>query len=375
MRRRARILVRLSLALLAALSVRPARSAAAQELGTDIAGLNLCLYGDCEARGTYAADPFGMTNPGTMPVGVLPYLPRGVFFSGSYFRLNAGSVGLDVGAGSLTASADPWVFQVNVVYAEGSGGVRSLPGVDIHLRTRLVRLAAAVDLGRTALAVKGLSVGIIAGVPGTTSDVRLATGGFTVADSQENHEVGITGGMQWHGGQRDWFNVGALVNAERHHESTRTTDPFTSLSMQEYGVSNAWFGRAGLSLLPFVPLGLTEEPTPVSELLRETRVAADLEHRNISVPGEPTRAEETGYFGLDARVLPDAWNPVADYLRLYVIGGADTAGGWGVGAGLWGNGILEFASCNPGYSSRPLAKSLGDRVEVWAATCSIAVPL
>jgi hypothetical protein len=34
-----------------------ADAAHGQKLGTDIAGLNLCLYGDCEARGSYAADP------------------------------------------------------------------------------------------------------------------------------------------------------------------------------------------------------------------------------------------------------------------------------------------------------------------------------
>ena len=45
-----------------------APAANAQQIGTDIAGLNLCLYGDCEARGAYAADPFGWANPGTMPV-------------------------------------------------------------------------------------------------------------------------------------------------------------------------------------------------------------------------------------------------------------------------------------------------------------------
>ncbi len=361
--------------ILGTVAVCVVRVAVAQQIGTDISGLNLCLYGDCEARGTYAADPFGFTNPATQPVGTLQYIPRGVFVSGSYFRLNVGGVGLNIESPSVTVAADPWVFEVNVVYAEGGGAARSLPGSDLSLRTRLVRLAAAVDLGRTALGITGLSVGLLAGAPGTTSDVRVSSSGITFVDSRESHEVGLTAGAHWRGGHRDWFGVGAFVNAERHHESTQALDPATLTTMQQHGVSNAWFARAGLSLLPFVPLELTEEAAPVSELLREIRVAADVEHRNISALGESTRARQSGYFGIDARLLPDAWNPVSDYLRVYLIGGTDTDGDWGMGAGLYGNGVLEFLSCNPAHSSRPLAKSLGDRVDIWSATCSLAVAL
>lgn len=350
-------------------------AAPAQEIGTDVTGLNLCLYGDCEARGAYAADPFGLTNPGTLPVGILTYLSRGVFFSGSYFRLNVGGIGTDIGSPSITLADDPWIFEVNVIYAEGGGFVRSVPGADLSLRTRLVRLAAGVDLGRTTLGLTGLSVGLLAGVPGTESDLRVRAGGVTFADSHEDHEVGLTPGVHWRTGQRDWFNVGAFVDVERHHTSNRLLDPMTFEPIQQHGTTNAWFARGGLSVLPFVPLGVTDDSSPGSEWLRDVRLAADLEHRNISALGEPTRKHETGYFGLDARILPDAWNPVAEYLRVYVIGGADTDGGWGVGSGLYGNGPLEFLSCNPAYSSRPLAKSLGDRVDVWAATCSALVPL
>ncbi len=347
---------------------------AAQHLGTDISGLNFCLYGDCEARGSYAADPFGMTNPGTMPVGVLTYLPRGIFLSVSYFRVNAGGVGLDIESPSVTLAADPWIAQVNVIYAEGGGAPRSLPGVDLSLRTRLVRLAGAVDLGRTVLHLTGLAVGVLAGVPGTNSDLRLSTQGFTFIKSRDDHEIGLTGGAHWRAGERDWFNLGAFVNAERNHETRWSTDLTTFATLQEHDVSNAWFARAGLSVLPFVPIGLARQSTPAGEWFGEVRVGADLEHRNISVPQEPTRAQEKGYFGVDARVLADAWNPVSAYMRLYIIGGVDTDAGWGLGAGVYGNGPLEFLTCNPAYSSRALAKSLGDRVNVWAATCSVAVP-
>ena len=346
----------------------------AQEVGTDIAGLNLCLYGDCEARGTYAADPFGMANPGTLPVGVMMYLPHGVFVSTSYFRLTVGGVGMNIESPSITVGADPWVFQVNVVYADGGGAIRSLPGADLSLQTRLVRLATGVDLGRTALGLTGLSVGLLAGVPGTSSDLHVAFGGFTVVDSHEDHEMGLTPGVDWHTGARDWFSVGAFLNAERHHESTQAIDPLTFQPVETHGTLNAWFARAGLSVLPFVPLGLAEDSSPASEFLREIRVASDVEYRNISSPGEPTRASQAGYFGADVRVLPDAWNPVSDYFRVYLIGGVDTNGGWGLGSGLYGNGLLEFFSCNPAYSSRPLARSLGDRVDIWAATCAVMVP-
>ena len=365
--RRGQLLVGLASVLLGLTS-----GAAAQRLGTDISGLNFCLYGDCEARGSYAADPFGMANPGTMPVGVLTYLPRGVFVSASYFRVNVGGVGLHIESPSVTVAADPWIAQVNVIYAEGGGSVRSLPGVDISLRTRTIRLAGGVDLGRTALHLTGLSVGLLAGLPVTNSDLRLSTQGLTFVDSRDDHEIGLTGGVHWRAGERDWFNIGAFVNAERHHETTRITDLSTFESMSEF--TNAWFARAGLSLLPFVAAGLAQRSTPAGEWLGEIRFGADLEHRNISVPNEKTRAQEKGYFGFDARLLPDVWNPASDYLRVYMIGGVDTDAGWGLGAGLYGTGALEFFSCNPAYSSRPLAKSLGDRVNVWAATCAIAVP-
>ncbi len=350
-------------------------AATAQKIGTDLAGLNLCLYGDCEARGTYAADPFGWANPGTMPVLMFAYVKHGLLLSPAYFHLKTGSVGSDISSGSVTYAADPWLVQFNVIYAEAHGPVRSLPGVDISSRTRMARLAAAADLGHTDWKLTGVSVGLLVGVPVLESDLRLVTGGLTLVDSREDHEIELTPGTHWRGGERDWFSVGAVLNAVRNHVSTTTTDPFTLLSSTQHGTTNAWFPRAGVSLLPFVPLGLADTSTPIGEFLGELRLAADLEHQNIAVPTEGVRAQEIVHFGMDARVLPDAWNPVSDYLRVYVIGGADTDGGWGIGPGLYGNGILGFLSCNPAYSSRPIAKSLGDRVINWSATCAAVVPL
>ncbi len=358
-----------------ALTACVAAPAVAQQIGTDLAGLNLCLYGDCEARGSYAADPFGWTNPGTIPGFIFSYIPRGVLVSPSYFHLNVGGVGGDIESGSFTFASEPVVFQANVIYAEASGSVRSLPGINLSSRIRSVRLAAALDMARTPLNLPGLGIGLIFGVPGTDSDLHLDAGGFALVESHEHHELELTPGVCWRGGRSDWFGVGAMLNVVRNHETTTSTDPFTGMTAVQHGTTNAWFPRAGISLVPFVPLADAEPSTPAGEFLTELRFGADFEHRNISVPGEGTRKKETGYFGLDARVVPDAWNPLAQHLRVYLISGVDTDTGWGIGAGLYGNGPLEFLSCNPAYSSRPLAESLGDRVAIWSATCSAVIPL
>ena len=68
------------------------------------------------------------------------------------------------------------------------------------------------------------------------------------------------------------------------------------------------------------------------------------------------------------------YNPLARWVRFTVISGIDTESGWGLGGAIVGNGPLDAFSCNPAYSSRPLAPVLGRRTDVWAATCSVAVP-
>jgi len=351
-----------------------ARLAVAQPIGTDIGALNLCLYGDCEARGAYAADPYGWPNPATLPVGTLPYVPRGAFFSGSYFRLNVGGIGADVGSGTITAAAAPFLLQVNTVYAEANGSVRSLPGVDLGFRTRIVRLAAAVDLDR-ALDVHGLSVGFIGAVPATQSDLKLSATGVTFLTAKEDRDVDLTFGLHWRVGARDWFMAGAFLNALRDHATTDGVDLATLTPFRQTGTTNAWFARAGVSLLPFVPLQLAEGTSSASELAGELRTAIDLEHKNIAVPGEGSRKDYAAYFGLDARLVPDAWNPISGYLRFYGIAGVDTNGGWGTGLGFYGNGPLQFLSCNPAYSARPLTDTLGNRVKVWTLTCSASVAI
>ena len=62
-------------------------------------------------------------------------------------------------------------------------------------------------------------------------------------------------------------------------------------------------------------------------------------------------------------------------MQSWVLGGVDTRGGWGVGAGLYGQGPLRFLGCNQVYSSRPLTEFLGDRVDAFAITCSVLLPL
>ena len=195
---------------------------------------------------------------------------------------------------------------------------------------------------------------------------------MTFLTAKENRDVDLTFGLHWRGGARDWFMAGAFLSALRDHVTTDGVDLATLTPFRQVGTTNAWFARAGVSLLPFVPLQLAEGSSPTSELAGEVRTAIDVEHKNIAVPGEGSRKDYTAYFGLDARLVPDAWNPISGYLRFYGIAGVDTNGGWGTGLGFYGNGPLQFLSCNPGYSARPLTESLGDRVKVWSATCSLS---
>jgi hypothetical protein len=144
---------------------------------------------------------------------------------------------------------------------------------------------------------------------------------------------------------------------------------------RQRGTLDAWFARGGLSLLPFVPLGLADGRGALAEWLGEVRLGMDVEHRNVSSPGDGSRIDTTGYFGTDVRLVPDAWNPLSRWVRLVVVAGVDTDGGWGLGGGINGNGPLQMLSCNPAYSSRRRAPSIGDRVDTWSATCGVIWPL
>jgi hypothetical protein len=354
-----------ALAVLALAILAP--SARAQRIGTDLAGLNLCLYGDCEARGAYAADPFGWANPATLPVGILQYVPRGLIVSPSYFRLTAGGLGADITAGTVALVWSPVVVAATGVYASADGPARSLPGVDLDLRLRTVRLLAGIDLDR-ALGVRGLAVGLAAEVPGTTSDLELSVSGLRLATIREPHEVNLTGGLHWRGGRREWFMAGGLLNAVRNPTQTEF------LGQRQEATTNAWFARAGVSLLPFVGAGLDEGDSPLAQWLTAIRVGADFEHRNIASPGEGAEVTTVGYLGMDAPILPKAWNPLVRWVDLVVVGGVDSQGGWGIGVGIFGNGPLQFVGCSPSYSSRPRAPALGDRVDIWSATCGAQLP-
>jgi hypothetical protein len=285
----------------------------------------------------------------------------------SYFRLNSGGVAADVESPSAALALSPVVLLVSPVYGEAAGRARGLPGLDLHIRLRTLRLGAAIDLDR-ALGIPGLSVGLLGEVPGTTTDLRVTAGHLVLARGTEHHEVNLTLGAHWRGGRDQWFMAGALVNPVRNSTTTEI------LGVRQHGTTDAWFARAGLSILPFVPLGVADGPSPLAELLHEVRLAGDGEHRNLSVPGEGTRTQWIGYFGADARLLPDAWNPLSRWVRFTLIGGVDTDRGWGLGGGIIGNGPLEAFSCNPAYSSRTLTPVLGERTNVWAATCAVALP-
>ena len=344
-------------------------------VGTDLASLNPCLYGDCEARGTYAADPFGLSNPGTLAFTAHSrFLARGVVGSGSYFRLHIGDVGGDIGSGVATVTWNTVVFQVATAYADADGPVASQPGVTMRFRTRAVRLAAGID-AEAVLGIRGLSLGLAGIVPGTKTDVSLSARGVRFLDSTETRDLELVPGFLWHTGADDWLMVGGFLDVVRNGVESRGFDPATGTPFATSGTTNVWFARTGISMVPFVPLGLAGGDSAPRQWLTQVRLATDVEYRNIAAPGEGTARGATAFFGLDMPLLPDAWNPLASWMRPWLLGGVDTRGGWGVGGGFYGNGPLRPISCNPAFSSRPLTDFIGDRVEVFAITCSVMVPL
>ena len=102
-------------------------AATAQAVGSDLAGLYFCLYGHCEARGAYAADPYTGVNPASVAAGSLTHLSRGAFPTGVYYRLNAGGFRADFEGGQVTLASAPFTFQVSALYAEGSGPPAKAP--------------------------------------------------------------------------------------------------------------------------------------------------------------------------------------------------------------------------------------------------------
>ena len=360
------------LALFVALAAAPA--AAREGVGGDLASLNFCLYGDCEARGTYAADPYNLYNPGTLSVATHMYFPRGVVPSGSYYHVDVGGVDADLEAGVMTLAWAPVAFQVATVYGEAEGPARGLPGIDLQFRTRAVRLAAGMDAERT-LGIRGLNVGLAGVVPGSTSDTWLRTRGVTIAKGVETRAVELVPGVHWHGGRRDWFMLGGFLDATHNDVESRGIDPATGRSFRQAGATNIWIARVGASLLPFVPLGLAEGTSPRAAWLSDLRLGIDVEYRDIAVPGETTRSGAVAYFGADVPLLPDALNPLARWVRVLLLGGADTNGGFGIGAGLFGQGPLRFLTCNQAYSDRPLTTVLGPRVRALAVTCSVVLAM
>jgi hypothetical protein len=361
-------------ALLLLLLVSATPAAGSHAIGTDLASLNLCFYGDCDARGTYAADPYGLYNPATMTVATLRHVPRGVVLSGSYFHLDIGGTDGDVEVGVVTFAWEAIAFQVATAYAEIEGPVRELPGVDLHFRTRAVRLALGVD-GERTLGLRGLSLGIAGIAPGTTSDTRLEIGGSTFVKATETRDVNVVPGLHWRGGEKEWFMIGAFLDATRNGVDMQGLDPVTGTPLRRSATVNTWFARVGVSLLPLVPLGLAGDGTPIAQWLGAVRLATDVEYANLSVPDEGSKRGATAFFGFDAPVLPDALNPLRRWLRVVALGGVDTRGGWGLGAGLYGQGPLSFVGCNPAFSSRPLTEFIGERVDAAAVTCSVMFPL
>jgi hypothetical protein len=355
------------------LAVLAVPAAADHGIGTDLGSLNFCLYGDCEARGSYVADPAGAYNPATLAVLAALYLPRGFVASGSYYAVDIGAVETQIGVGVATATWLPFALQAAAVYADADGGVRPLPGVEMTFRTRAVRLSVAMDAEET-LGISGLSLGLAGVVPGTTSDLRLQMQGFTFVQSEERRELELVPGIHWRGGEQEWFMAGAYLDVLRNYVESTGLDPISGAMLHRHATNNIWFARAGVSLLPLVPLGFADGTSPRAEWSRWLRVGVDVEYYNLAVPDEEFTQGAIAYFGVDGPLVPDAWNPLAAWVRPWILGGVDTRGGWGVGAGLYGQGPLRFLGCNQAWASRPLTAFLGERVETLAVTCSAMVP-
>lgn len=373
-----------ALALIALLTAQPSQ---AQTIGLDLAALNLCLYGDCEAGGAYAAHKWGWPNPATLPVGTTPHIDRGVFFSGGHFFVNVGDMNADVESGTMTVVWAPFVFQVNGVKGTGGGYVRQGPIKDLRIKVKLpvIRTALGVDMG--AFGVPGLSLGVLGALPIVESDVEatITSLNLRVAKVKERRDVDVTVGAHYRTGHMDWFSVGAYVNGASFGDEATVFELNTFQFVDTKTTTNAWFTRVGVSILPLygldqltgdIPKEHAVKHSPAFQMLSEITLSADWEHRNITAPGEGTRDQDIGYFRLDTLLLPDAWNILHPTIRPYGIVGVDTLGGYGLGVGLYGNpdGWLSWLSVDLGYSSRPLAPSFGNNVDVYAVTGSVVIP-
>ncbi len=360
-------------------------SQAMVKVGTSLISISrlVCGYADCLSRGSWVADLYGWPNPGTLPVGTLPYVPHGVFFSEGEFFINVGQIKGIASSGTMTVTWNPLVFQINGVKATAGGDYHDFDNPHLTVNYPIIRLLIAADLSDYVL--PGLSVGVQGGLPIVTSKVRVDVFSFHLNASRvsESRDVDVTVGAHYRAGYKDWFMVGAYVNGASFGDHARTINQDSLEYVITDTNSKLWDTRFGFSVKPAHMVGAINGQTiddqriassPLLELATEVVIGFDWEHFNSSVPGEGTINADIFYFGLDFRVVPDQYNPLSNYVRLYGIGGYDSAGGYGFGPGLYGNGPLQFLSFNGGYRSEPVVDSIAKRADFWAASASVTIP-
>ena len=352
-------------------------------IGTDIARVAISqpYYADASAMGAEAGYEWGFRNLPHL-LTLLDYVDQGGFVSASRFFLNVGPTSADI-TSSTIAWVDkksmprlPYGLLVQVVYAEASGGARELPAlVKLKLYTRYVRLGGAVYLGQ--IVFPGLAVGIIGALPVTESDLLIKVAGMEVLRSIDEHKLDLLMGMSWRGGTANWLSLGAFANLVENDLLTKGIDLATFKPLNLKQTTSSQLVRFGVGARPAVPLGLVNGDSPGAELARNFLFLADAEYLGIGVPDEGAHKFTTGYFGVNFRPLPDAWNPFSDFVRFQAYGGVDTDGGWGAGDGLWPNehGPLSWLTIDSSYNTRPIAPSFSKSVDTWSVSAAITLPL
>lgn len=361
--------------------VLPARAESVPTIGTDIARVAISqpYYADASALGAEAGYEWGFRNVAHV-LTLLDYVEQGGFASASHFFLNVGPTSADITSATV-AWVDkkslprlPFGFLFQAVYAEAEGGARELPAfVRLGLRTRYVRLGGAVDLSH---ALSGLAIGIIGALPVTESDFRVKAFGLEALRSTEEHKLDLLFGASWRGGEQNWLSLGAFANLVENDLETTGLDLTTLQPLDLKQTTSSQLVRFGVGARPAVPLGLANGDSPAAEFARNFLVLADVEYLGTGVPEEGEHKFMTGYFGANFRPLPDAWNPLARFVRPQIYGGVDTDAGWGVGVGLWPNehGPISWLTIDTSYNTRPIAPSLGESVDTWSISVAITLP-
>lgn len=348
-------------------------------VGTDIAKVSeFCLYPDCGARLASTAHEWGFANAATLTE--IFDLDAGnlVLVGGSYYNLHAGAVDGSLYSGTVTATYEPLVFQLNYVAANAAGGPEGLPGLDLDFDTKRLRVSLALDLERS-VGLNGLSIGVTAVLPSSENDLGISTqipdfGRLDLVRAHEEPGYDLTVGVLYETGQRDWFRVGATLNVASYDSTAAVLDPNSGQVFEFDTTSNIWFGRIGTTVHPFIPMGVASSDSSWDEWRRKVEVSADLRVANISISGEDTIRPVDAFVGVDVPLLPRHRNPLSKWVEFVGIAGVGTDGSWGVGLGVYGQGKLQWLTCDSMYNRQP-GGDLANNFVISGVGCSASFPL